>query len=102
AAEPQLMQRFGGHAMAAGMTLAAQNLPAFRQAFSAAVDARLQQLTLDDNIVTDGELTPAELDLHTAMLLRDAGPWGAGFEPPLFHGNFVVRSSRLLKGKHLK
>lgn len=99
---PDLIVRFGGHARAAGLTLAAARLDAFREAFKTAVAQRLTPELLDSQIVTDGTLSDTELDLPTAASLRDAGPWGAGFEPPLFHGEFEVLQSRLLKAQHLK
>lgn len=100
--ETGLIQRFGGHAKAAGLTLESTRLNAFRQAFETAVADQLTAEMLDDSVITDGALSDAELNLPTAALLRDAGPWGSEFEAPLFYGDFEVLSSRLLKDKHLK
>lgn len=102
AGDPELIVRFGGHARAAGLTLKSSNLEAFRAAFTAAVEKRLTPEMLDDRLVTDGTLDASQLNLETALCLRDAGPWGPGFEAPLFHGRFKVLSQRILKGAHLK
>ena len=97
-----LMTRFGGHAHAAGLTLEHDRLADFCRVFADSVAKRLSPALLDDRIVTDGPLAASELNLPTALCLRDAGPWGPGFEAPLFHGRFQVLSQRLLKGAHLK
>src|SRR5699024_6575150 len=86
AADPGLIRRFGGHARAAGMTVRRSRLDAFRTAFAAAVGERLTPDMCQPGIVTDGTLDASQLDLATALCLRDAGPWGSGFEAPLFHG----------------
>lgn len=102
AADPDLIVRFGGHARAAGLTLEAERLDDFRTAFAEMVAQRLTPELLDERIVTDGTLDASELDLETAFCLRDAGPWGPGFEAPRFHGRFRVSASRILKDAHLK
>lgn len=102
AEKPSMIRRFGGHAKAAGLTLDPRQLAAFRQVFEKSVQARLTEQMLADHIVTDGMLSAGQLNLETAVCLRHAGPWGAGFDAPLFHGDFKVQDSRLLKGTHLK
>jgi single-stranded-DNA-specific exonuclease len=99
---PGLIERFGGHAMAAGLTLRAESLPAFRAAFIAAVRAELGDLPPERELVSDGELPPTLLNLETAETLRLGGPWGKGFPEPLFDGAFEVTSARLVGDRHLK
>ncbi|MGD2056357.1 MAG: single-stranded-DNA-specific exonuclease RecJ, partial [Gammaproteobacteria bacterium] len=81
---PGLVSRFGGHAMAAGLTLAEESYPAFAAAFDVEVSRFLSADDLNGVIYTDGELAADELNLETARLLREAGPWGQGFPEPLF------------------
>lgn len=100
--EPSLIQKFGGHAMAAGVTLEAQNLDRFAQAFDAECTRALAQAGSPDVIETDGELTLAELALTTALALRAGGPWGPGFPEPRFDGVFNICSSRMVGERHLK
>ena len=102
ALHPGLILRYGGHAMAAGLTLEAANFEAFRQAFEAAVARRLTDELRDAELWSDGELAPQELNRPTAEALRLAGPWGQGFPEPLFDGEFEVRSWKVLAERHLK
>ncbi|NHA15270.1 single-stranded-DNA-specific exonuclease RecJ [Thioalkalivibrio sp. XN279] len=102
ATHPGLMERFGGHAMAAGLTLAPAGLDDFRAALAAAVAARLEPGLLDGEIVSDGELPEEALGLATAELLRDAAPWGQGFPEPLFDGCFELLDARTVGLDHLK
>ena len=99
---PGLIERFGGHAMAAGLTLRAESLPTFRAAFAAAVRAELGDLPPERELQSDGELPPGLLSLETAEALRLGGPWGKGFPEPLFDGAFEVSSARLVGDRHLK
>ncbi len=99
---PTLLSKFGGHAMAAGMTIDKQNLTAFTSAFNHAIEADLKGRILDNILWSDGELPVTDISLALARTLRDAGPWGQAFEEPLFHGEFKVISQRVLSGKHLK
>jgi single-stranded-DNA-specific exonuclease len=99
---PELLSRFGGHAMAAGLTLAEENLPAFEVAFTAEVTRALSAEDLQDVIYTDGALSGEELSLATAKLLREAGPWGQGFPAPLFEGEFDILEQRVVGERHLK
>ncbi|MBI3571751.1 MAG: single-stranded-DNA-specific exonuclease RecJ [Gammaproteobacteria bacterium] len=99
---PHLLSKFGGHAMAAGLTLERQHFDAFRDAFDAEVSHHLSEDDLQGRIVSDGELTPDDVSLPVAELLREAGPWGQGFPEPLFDGWFDVASQRVVGEKHLK
>ncbi len=102
ARRPDLLQRFGGHAMAAGLTLARGHLEAFRLAFSEEVARRLDESSMQGVVLTDGELPGREITLELAELLRAAGPWGQGFAEPLFDGVFEISSARIVGEKHLK
>lgn len=102
ARHPGMIDRFGGHAMAAGLTLPLANMAAFKQAFSEAVTSLLDPAMLEREVLSDGELQPEELDHRHADALRLAGPWGQGFPEPLFDGVFEVSNWRVLKERHLK
>jgi single-stranded-DNA-specific exonuclease len=99
---PGLITKFGGHAMAAGLSLPYGNLDAFRAAFAAEIAARADGESLKGVIHSDGELAGAELSLDTARALRGAGPWGQGFPEPVFDGSFQVLDTRIVGQKHLK
>jgi len=99
---PGLIDKFGGHAMAAGMSLAEQSLEQFREAFAAEIAERADVDSLRGIIHSDGELTGAELCVATARALRSAGPWGQGFPEPVFDGEFKILDARIVGGKHLK
>ncbi|MDN3518417.1 single-stranded-DNA-specific exonuclease RecJ [Aquisalimonas lutea] len=99
---PGLIERFGGHAGAAGLTLRTDHFAAFREAFVAAVDAALPAEDRDGVHETDGPLRPGELTLELAHVLRDAGPWGQGFPEPSFDGCFRVQQARVVGQRHLK
>lgn len=99
---PQMVTKFGGHAMAAGLSLPKSQLEAFQQAFDAAVQAVVQPEQLQQVIYTDGDLRADEFTLETATSLKQAGPWGQGFPEPLFDGVFTVRQSRIVGEQHIK
>lgn len=99
---PGLLKKFGGHAMAAGMTIAREDLDRFSAAFDQIVREALEASDLEAAITTDGPLGPAELTLDTAQLLRRAGPWGQHFPEPLFDGEFQVINQRIVGENHLK
>ncbi|HUO80381.1 MAG TPA: single-stranded-DNA-specific exonuclease RecJ [Steroidobacteraceae bacterium] len=99
---PGLIDKFGGHAMAAGLTLEAGRLREFGSEFAAEVERRASPGLLDGRLYTDGALEAAELTLATAERLRDAGPFGSGFPEPCFDGEFTVVEARVLGEKHLK
>jgi single-stranded-DNA-specific exonuclease len=102
AAHPGLIVRFGGHAMAAGLTLALPALPAFTAALQAQAERMLDPALLQAEVVSDGELAPHEFDRAHAELLRDGGPWGQGYPEPLFDGRFEVVGWRRVGERHLK
>lgn len=99
---PDLISKFGGHAMAAGLTLPRAAFERFSQAFEQMVSARLNEEMLNNALLSDGELHPKELTLETAEILREAGPWGQSFPEPIFDGVFEVLEQRLVGGRHLK
>jgi len=99
---PGLIERFGGHAMAAGLSLRVEALDDFRDTFIAEARRELGDAPAVRELISDGELSTAALDLDTAELLRDAGPWGKGFPEPLFDGRFDVLDSRIVGERHLK
>jgi single-stranded-DNA-specific exonuclease len=99
---PGLIDKFGGHAMAAGMSMPEGNLAAFRAAFAAEIAARADRESLQGVIHSDGVLSRAELSLDTARVLRGAGPWGQGFPEPVFDGDFQIIDARIVGGRHLK
>jgi single-stranded-DNA-specific exonuclease len=98
---PDLIVKFGGHAMAAGLSLEPANLDRFARAFDEEVQRWTGALTADA-IETDGELAVEEMALETASLLRGAGPWGQSFPEPCFDGVFLVRSARVVGESHVK
>lgn len=98
---PGMLERFGGHAAAAGATLRAAALDDFRAAFEAVARERLEPGDLDQRVDTDGELDPVELTLEFARRLR-GHVWGQGFPEPRFVGRFRVESQRVVGDKHLK
>lgn len=102
ARHPGLLQKFGGHAMAAGLSLAEPRLGVFQQAFEQELDARLDASALQGVIQSDGELQADEFSLELSELLRAAGPWGQEFPEPLFDGVFTVLNQRVVGGRHLK
>jgi single-stranded-DNA-specific exonuclease len=102
ATQPHLIERFGGHAMAAGLTLPAANYAAFAAAFDAVVRGQLDAGALQGVHTTDGELRAEWLSIECASLLREAGPWGNGFPEPVFDGVFVVNDTRIVGGRHLR
>jgi single-stranded-DNA-specific exonuclease len=99
---PGLIPKFGGHAMAAGLSLEEARFEEFRAAFDAEARRWLTQDDLAGVLHTDGELEPGYLTLECAELLRQAGPWGQGFPEPLFDGEFHLLERRVLTGGHLK
>lgn len=99
---PGLLHKFGGHAMAAGMSLAAENLEAFKQAFAETVLKHAGVNGLQAIIESDGELPATAMDLLLAEQLQAGGPWGQGFPEPVFDGTFWVISQKLVGSKHLK
>lgn len=99
---PDMISKFGGHAMAAGLTIALSQLDAFKQAFEQVVAEALKEVDLSGTVLSDGELDKQHMNLQFAQLLKDAGPWGQSFPEPLFDGEFELLDQRLLAKKHLK
>ena len=102
ATRPGLIAKFGGHAMAAGLSLERGNYNAFVSAFNDAVAEALHHKPPEPLIETDGELELGDMQLSVADGLLTAGPWGQQFPAPVFDGRFTLRNQRLLKDKHLK
>ncbi|MGR5141371.1 single-stranded-DNA-specific exonuclease RecJ [Photobacterium sp. DNB23_23_1] len=99
---PGMILKFGGHAMAAGLTIPETQLDAFNQAFDNAVRAELDEDALRGVLLSDGELMPQELNLQVAEVLRAGGPWGQQFPEPMFDGRFRLLHQKLVGSKHLK
>jgi single-stranded-DNA-specific exonuclease len=99
---PGLLERFGGHAMAAGLSLREVDLQDFELAFADEVARRVDGDTLAGHLHSDGELLPGEFTLETASALRAGGPWGSAFPEPVFDGHFSVLESRVVAERHLK
>lgn len=102
ALHPKLLSKFGGHAMAAGMSLKMHDYPAFALAFDEIVRKRLAKIDLEQKIYSDGELTETEMTIEFADLLRNAGTWGQEFPEPVFDGVFDVIQARIVGQRHLK
>ncbi len=99
---PGLLNSFGGHAMAAGMSLPLARLDEFKQALSVAVQTVLDGESLSAELLTDGELAPTELGMELAHQLEDLGPWGQRFPEPLFDGRFAIVDQRVVGATHMK
>lgn len=99
---PNLISKYGGHAMAAGLTLPEANFPLFAQAFDAEVRQQLREEDLTGRLLSDGTLAVEEFHLELARALRHAGPWGQHFPEPLFHGVFQLVEQRVVGERHLK
>lgn len=99
---PGLILKFGGHAMAAGLTLAPDGFVRFTAAFDAQVRAMIDTDTLQGVVYSDGELSAEQICVHVAQTLRDGGPWGQGFPEPVFDGEFDVVEYRVVGERHVK
>lgn len=99
---PGLMLKFGGHAMAAGLSLEEERFEEFQRHFGELVTEWLDPALLQGEILSDGELSPQEMTLEMAQMLREAGPWGQMFPEPLFDGRFRLLQQRLVGERHLK
>jgi single-stranded-DNA-specific exonuclease len=100
--QPALLQKFGGHAMAAGMTIREADFAEFAQVFDQVVRSHLQPDDLQAVIRSDGAIAEQEMNLETARAISDGGPWGQGFAEPIFDDRFEVISSRVVGEKHWK
>lgn len=99
---PGLIKKFGGHAMAAGLTIAEVDFQRFASLFDEAVKDNIDENAFKGILLSDGELKAEEINLDVAQMLQDAGPWGQGFPEPLFDGRFRLINQRLVGEKHLK
>jgi len=102
AEHPGLLEKFGGHAMAAGLSLEKSRLPDFQEAFDQRIKQIISEDMLQSSLYCDGELQEEDLCLQTARQLREAGPWGQGFPEPLFSGFFTVVKLKILNQQHAK
>jgi len=99
---PGLIDKFGGHAMAAGLTLKEIDFEAFKQAFDQELRRFIAEEDLNGSLLSDGELTATEISFGLANDIQKAGPWGQGFPEPQFDGEFELIESRIVGEKHLK
>lgn len=99
---PGMMIKFGGHAMAAGLSLEEARFDDFQQRFGELVTEWLDPALLQGEVVSDGPLAAADMTMEIAQMLRDAGPWGQMFPEPLFDGRFRLLQQRLVGERHLK
>jgi single-stranded-DNA-specific exonuclease len=102
AIHPKLLSKFGGHAMAAGLSINMHDYPAFALAFDALVGKRLVNVELEQKIWSDGELAEQDMTLELAELLQTAATWGQEFPEPVFHGIFDIIQARIVGQQHLK
>ncbi len=99
---PELIHKFGGHAMAAGLTIQRASFDIFSTVFNEIITAKLSEMDLQNALLSDGELHSDELSLEIAEILREAGPWGQSFPEPIFDGTFQILEQRLVGSRHLK
>ena len=99
---PGLIEKYGGHAMAAGLSIIPENFKIFKDAFSEAITKHLEGKKPIIELLTDGKLEASEITLKNAELLRQASPWGQGFEEPIFYGDFELIEQKIVGEKHLK
>lgn len=101
-ARPGLVTKFGGHAMAAGLSIPEQHFPEFSEIAALQLHRLYPDAEFSGVIMTDGDLPAAAMNLKFAKVLREAGPWGAGFPEPVFTGNFEIDEQRTVGENHLK
>lgn len=99
---PNLINKFGGHAMAAGLSLSPESFAPFQKALVAEVAKHINPSQCAGELLSDGPLTPNDLNLPLAAFLQDAGPWGQQFPEPLFDNRFEVLDQRIVGQNHLK
>ena len=102
AKHPKLMTKFGGHAMAAGVSVPISKFDDFNRVFNVTVDKYLSDEMRRPIVLSDGELSRAQFTLEHAQAIRQAGPWGQGFPEPRFHGEFRIVDQKIVGQKHLK
>jgi len=100
--KPGLIEKFGGHAMAAGLSLAEQHFDEFADLAAQQLGRMYPDADFSGTILTDGKLPATAMNLDFARVLRDAGPWGAGFPEPVFTGDFEIDEQRTVGENHLK
>lgn len=99
---PGIILKFGGHAMAAGLSLLETDLQLFNETLNSILKAQVDADLLQNVVLSDGQLLPEQIALNIAQELRDAGPWGQGFPAPIFDGVFELKQQRIVGQKHLK
>lgn len=99
---PNLIVSFGGHAMAVGLTIREQDIELFRDSFEALLNDKLSEEVLQPTIETDGEVDGQDFNYAMALQLKEGGPWGEGFDEPIFDGEFIIHQQRLFAEKHLR
>ncbi len=99
---PELLEKFGGHAMAAGLSIHPDNFDAFQQAFATIVSQRVNEDHLQGKVETDGPLKHEDITFSLAEVIREAGPWGQGFPEPMFDGEFHLIDQHIVGGRHMK
>lgn len=99
---PDILSKFGGHAMAAGLSIRLKHYPEFQRLFDQVCRDLLSPEQLDHIIVSDGALSRDDFNLHLAGLLKYAGPWGQEFPEPIFDGCFIIVNQRIVGRNHLK
>jgi single-stranded-DNA-specific exonuclease len=99
---PDLIMKFGGHAMAAGLTLAKEHFHQFKKIFDEVISLQLTEAELQHSLMSDGALSVDDFGLEVASLLREAGPWGQAFPEPVFDDTFTILEQRIVGDKHLK
>ncbi|OCG03966.1 single-stranded-DNA-specific exonuclease RecJ [Gilliamella sp. wkB112] len=98
---PDLIVSFGGHAMAAGLTILEEKLESFKTCIETLVNNRINPDLLQQVIETDGEVDSHDLNYIIAKQLKEFGPWGEGFSEPIFDGEFIIHQQRIFAEKHL-
>lgn len=99
---PDILVSFGGHAMAAGLSIQEKDLDKFRDLLETVITEQLDLKVLEQTIETDGEINNEDFNYSIAKLLKDSGPWGEGFIEPTFDGEFIIHQQRIFAEKHLK
>jgi len=99
---PNVILKFGGHAMAAGLSIKEVDFPLFKKTLNDVLQDQVDEATLTNIMLSDGQLTAQHFNLEQAQELREAGPWGQAFPAPLFDGEFRILQQRLVGEKHLK
>jgi len=100
--QPGLIRKYGGHAMAAGLTLERRHYETFSKLYDEQVRRHVEVYGFADTLMTDGALEAGDFTLRLAETLQQAGPWGQGFPEPVFDGEFAVTDARVVGERHLK